>query len=255
MDRAEFISEVTEGIQPPPQYFAKNAAINKLGYKSFEEVMAKGAIGLDPEMFEEVANAEDALILDTRKAGDFQAGHIPNSIFIGIDGSFAPWVGTLIVDIKQPILIVAETGREEEVIKRLARVGYDHALGFLEGGFEAWKKTHKPIETVDYINASELKAKLLEAPLQVIDVRKPSEYEASHYHSALNYPLDYINDQLGNIDRKQTYHLHCRSGYRSMVFISILKARGYKKLVDINGGIAAMAASGIPLIESVCSNS
>ena len=246
MTREAFIREVTAGILPPPQYFSKNALLNKRGPGEFAEVMRSGAVPLDPDAFEAVVNREGALVLDTRHQDIFAEGFIPNSIFIGIKGSFAPWVGTLITDLQQPIVFVAEAGKEAEVVTRLARVGYDNTLGYLAGGIDAWRAAGKELDRIDGIGAEELLNKLNTDPApQVIDARKPTEYEAGHVNKVKSLPLDYLSARMDELDRDQTYYVHCQSGYRSMIFSSILKARGYDKVVDVKGGYKALTAKAI----------
>ncbi|MEM1136488.1 MAG: rhodanese-like domain-containing protein [Bacteroidota bacterium] len=253
MSKATFIEKVLDGLAKPPQYFAKNAILNKEGYDSFDEVMEKGAIPLSVTAFEEVANREGALILDTRPAQVFNKGFIPNSIFIGIDGSFASWVGTLITDIQQPILIVAEPEREKEVVMRLARVGYDNSLGYLKGGFESWKKAGKEIDTIVSISADDLaKQKAKNKEIHIVDVRKPVEYQSEHILDAANHPLDYINEHMDALDKDKTYYMHCAGGYRSMIMASILKARGYDNIFDIAGGFKAITETSIERSNYVC---
>lgn len=253
MPKEEFVEKVLDGLSAPPQYFAKNAKLNKEGYSSFDEVMEKGAVPLSVETFEEIANTQGALILDTRKPQVFNKGFIPNSIFIGIDGSFASWVGTLITDIDQPILIVADEGRAEEVVKRLARVGYDNSLGYLKGGIESWKNAGKEVDSITSISAEELaQRKTTDQDINIVDVRKPSEYQSEHIVDASNVPLDYINEQMDQLDKNTTYHLHCAGGYRSMIMASILKARGYDKLIDVAGGFTAIAQTDIDKTTYVC---
>ncbi|MBT29884.1 MAG: MBL fold metallo-hydrolase [Thalassobius sp.] len=253
MPKDQFIAKVLDGLTKPPQYFAKNAKMNKEGYDSFDDVMKKGAVPLNPEAFEEIANSEGALILDTRPAQVFNKGFIPNSIFIGIDGSFASWVGTLITDIKQPILIVADKGREEEVVMRLSRVGYDNSLGFLEGGIEAWKSAGKEVDSITSISAEELaKRKADDTDINIMDVRKPTEYQSEHVVGAENQPLDYVNEHMQEIDKDKTYYLHCAGGYRSMIMASILKARGYENLIDVIGGFKAISDTSIDKTAYVC---
>lgn len=255
MTREEFIAEVTNGLMPPPQYFAKNAKMNKTGYESIETVMERGVVALNPAEFEAAANETGALILDVRPKEDFVKGFIPNSIFIGLDGSFAPWVGALIVDLKQPILIVAEQGREEETVKRLARVGYDHAIGYLDGGLEAWGAVGKEVDQIKTIDVQAFEQQLQQdASIDILDVRKPGEWESEHIDTAQHFPLDYINDNMGAIDSDQTYYLHCRSGYRSTVAASILKARGFENLINIHGAFDDIAASTIPTTGVACSS-
>ena len=217
MTRDEFISEVTAGLSPPPQYFAKNAAMNKEGYKSIDKVLDRGVIGLDPDQFEEIANQKNALILDVRSTAEFSKEHIPGSIFIGLDGTFAPWVGALIVNIKKAILLVAPKGKEEEAVTRLARVGYDNVFGYLEGGIDAWKNAKRAIGSVNTISAKALASKLEKGDGEVLDVRRPTEFLSQHLSAAKNFPLDFLNKNMGDIDRKHTYYLHCVSGYRSMI--------------------------------------
>ena len=249
MRRDEFITEVTEGLMPPPQYFAKNAALNKYGYESIDEVMKRGAEALDPEAFEMVANANMALILDVRSKEEFVKGFIPNSIFISLDGSFAPWVGALIPDLKQPILIVAPEGREEETVKRLARVGYDQALGYLKGGFSQWVAADKEIDTIETIDVDALVEIGTDPTQNILDVRKPNEYAAGHIAQAENFPLDFINKNMSQVTKDDKYYLHCQSGNRSTIASSILKARGYHNLVNVIGAFADIAASGLPMEE------
>lgn len=253
MTKQEFVAEVTAGLTPPPQYFAKNAMMNKAGYESFDNVLEKGNVALSPERFEELAETEEALMLDTRSEEDFVKSHVPNSIFIGMDGSFAPWVGALITDIKQPIVVIAPEGREEEVVTRLARVGYDNTLGYLEGGVEAWKAAGKETDSSERIDADEL-AKRMENGLDgtVLDVRKPTEYLSQHVVGATNFPLDYINKNMDKMSRSAKYYLHCLGGYRSLIAVSILKARGFHNIVDIRGGWKAIEESNVPKTEHVC---
>ncbi len=253
MTKDEFIKEVTEGLMPPPAYFAKNAKLNKMGYQSIDEVMERGARALSPREFELVANETDALILDVRDKADFVKGFIPNSIFIGLDGSFAPWVGALVPDLLQPILIVAPPGKEEETVKRLARVGYDNALGYLEGGFESWKKEGREIDQITTINVREFEKQYTADPsIEVMDVRKPGEWEAEHVSSSQNIPLDFINDNMSQIKKDKTYYMHCRSGYRSTIAASILKARGYENLVNIHGTFDEIGKTSIPTKDFSC---
>jgi len=212
----------------------------------------RGLQALTPEEFEKVANESSALILDTRSAAEFSNGFIPNSINIGIDGNFAPWVGALIPDIRKPILLVAAPGREEEVVTRLARVGYDQTLGYLKGGFESWAKEGKEIDRIQSISADQL-AELAPQMDEILDVRKTSEYTSEHIVGVENLPLDYINDEIGKLDKDKTYYVHCAGGYRSMIFASILKARGYEKIIDVKGGFKAIKESTkFPISDFVC---
>jgi rhodanese-related sulfurtransferase len=254
MTREEFIKEVTTGLTTPPQYFPLNVMLNKQGYDSIEDVLKRGRHALSPAAFEAAANETGAMILDTREAQTFAKGFIPNSINIGIDGSFAPWVGAMIPDIRQQILIVADPGREEEVVTRLARVGYDYCIGYLEGGFDAWKKAGFETDSIQSISAEELADLVAKnGSVNILDVRKKSEYDSEHMVNAENAPLDYINDSMLMVDKNKKYYVHCAGGYRSMVFASALRARGYDKLVDVKGGFKAMKDSGrFTLTDYVC---
>ncbi len=254
MTKEEFVKEVTKGLLPPPGYFPLNVMLNKQGYESIDDVIKRGNISLSPDAFETAANETGALILDTRDAQTFAKGFIPNSINIGIDGSFAPWVGALIPDIKQEILIVDEPGREEEVITRLARVGYDYTIGYLKGGIEAWKKAGKELDEIKSVSADEL-AEIMrkDKNVNVLDVRKPTEYQSEHIDRAENAPLDFINDSMLKTDKNKTYYVHCAGGYRSMIFVSVLRARGYDKLIDVTGGFKEIKETGkIKVTDYVC---
>lgn len=254
MSKAEFVKEVTSGLMPPPAYFPLNVAMNKQGYDSIDEVVRRGTRALSPKAFDVAANETDALILDTRDPRAFAKGFVPNSINIGIDGGFAPWVGALIPDVKQEILLVTEPGREEEVVTRLARVGYDYCLGFLEGGFAAWETAGMEVDTIQRVSADVLAEVLAKHPdTPVFDVRKQSEYLSEHAQAAENTPLDFINDSMLRIPKDKTAYLHCAGGYRSMIFASILRARGYDNLIDVEGGIKAIKDSGkFQLTDYVC---
>lgn len=240
MSREEFIKEVTTGLLPPPAYFPLNVKMNSGGYESHDDVLTRGAKALSVTDFEQQLNAGEILLLDTRKPQEFAEGFIPGAINIGLDGSFAPWVGTLIPPTGINLLLVADVGREEEAITRLSRVGYDNVTGYLDGGFAAWALAQKPVDKIETIDAEEL-AKLNESePLKIIDVRKTTEFETEHVDSAVNIPLDDINDKFTSIDKKDRAYVHCAGGYRSMIFLSILKARGYNNLTNVNGGYSAM---------------
>ncbi|MCL5129557.1 rhodanese-like domain-containing protein [Algibacter sp. L4_22] len=254
MTRDEFIKEVLDGIAPPPQYFAKNAMMNKSGYDNFETILKKGDTPLSPKVFEAMANNEDALVLDVRNEQDFINGHIPNSISIGIQGGFAPWVGALITDLKQPILLVVPEGKAQETVTRLSRVGYDNTLGYLEGGIESWKAAGKDIETIDSISVDEFSKRFNTQNIQVLDVRKDGEYQSEHLKgdNVKHFALDFINDNMNIIDKNQTYYIHCAGGYRSVIATSILKARGFNNLIDIAGGFGAIKNSNLPTTDFVC---
>jgi glyoxylase-like metal-dependent hydrolase (beta-lactamase superfamily II)/rhodanese-related sulfurtransferase len=253
MTKEKFVAEVTAGLTPPPQYFPKNAMMNKLGYDSFDAVLQQGTHALTPDTFEEVVEQHEALMLDTRTEAEFAKAHIPNSIFIGVDGSFAPWVGALITDIKQPIVLIAPEGREEEVVTRLSRVGYDNTLGYLKGGIGAWVAAGKETDSIQSMPATELATKAAEGlDGTIVDLRKPTEFISQHIIGATNFPLDFINQNMNRLERTQTLYLHCRSGYRSMVAASILKARGFHNIYDIPFGWKAIEESGIPVSDYVC---
>ncbi|MHA7102422.1 MBL fold metallo-hydrolase [Roseivirga pacifica] len=253
MTREEFIKEVTDGLLPPPQYFAQNVAMNKSAETDgVDKILETGNVGLGVETFEAMANHEGALVLDTRNQQEFAKGFVPNSIFIGITGSFAPWVGALITDLQQPIVFLADEGREEEVVTRLSRVGYDNTLGYLKGGIEAWKAAGKEVDTITSVSADTFKTELEAGNANVLDVRKPGEYISEHIEKAKNTPLDFINDEMARIDKGTEYYIHCAGGYRSMIFASILKSRGYDKVIDVAGGFKAIKEAGIPVTDYVC---
>lgn len=251
MTKAEFIKEVTEGIAPPPQYFPKNVMLNKKGYDSLDVVLEQGVTPLSVEEFRHYAS-NGALILDVRSQEEYVKKSIPNSLFIGLDGSFATWVGALIEDLQTPIVFVAPAGREEETVTRLARVGYDNALGYLEGGMEAWESEGAPVQQIDQVTAEDLFNKKTGANEAILDVRKPSEYNAEHVEDAINMPLDFIFNELDKIDNSTTYYIHCKGGYRSLIAQSILRKQGYNNLVDVRGGMDAIAKTEAPLTEYVC---
>jgi len=252
MTEVEFVKEVLEGMPPPPQYFAKNAMLNKTGYDAFETVLKTGNIALDPEEFEALANHEEALVLDVRNEHDFVKSHIPNSIFIGLNGSFAPWVGALITDLKQPIILVVPEGKSKEAVTRLSRVGYDNTLGYLGGGIESWKAAGKEIESVDSISTEEFSKIPSIENLNILDVRKDGEYISSHLENAQHFALDFINNNMNAIAKENTYHIYCAGGYRSVIATSILKARGFKHLVNIEGGFGAIKNTNLPVTNYVC---
>jgi rhodanese-related sulfurtransferase len=227
--------------------------LNKEGYESIDDVLQRGQHAMSPEAFETAANETGALILDTRDPQTFAKGFVPNSINIGVDGSFAPWVGAMIPDIKQEILIVCEAGREEEVITRLSRVGYDHSIGFLQGGFDAWKNSGKEVDHITSIDADELAGIMSKEKINVLDVRKEGEYKSEHIQEAENTPLDFVNDAMAHIDKKKPYYVHCAGGYRSMIFTSILRARGFDNLIDVKGGFKAIKETGkINTTDYIC---
>ncbi|PWA08715.1 MBL fold metallo-hydrolase [Flavobacterium laiguense] len=252
MTEAEFITEVTDGLLPPPAYFGMNVAMNKKGYDSFEHVKDLGMKALTVNEFEALAEETGALILDTRNNGDFCKGFIPQSINIGINGDFAPWVGALIAEVKQPILLVTELGREEETVTRLSRVGFDNQIGHLKGGFETWKNASKEIDTVNRINAEQFNEQVKIGESKIIDIRKATEYSAEHIEEAYSKPLANINDWIKDIDPKEHFFMHCAGGYRSMIAASILQARGFRNFTEIEGGYNAIAKTTIPRTDFIC---
>lgn len=252
MTEAEFVQEVTEGLLPPPAYFGMNVAMNKKGIESFENVFNNGMRAINAAEFEAVAEETGALILDTRDNGDFARGYVPQSINIGINGDFAPWVGALIADVKQPIILVTAPGFEEETVTRLTRVGFDNVIGHLEGGFEAWRKAGFEIDTVHRITAEQFANEVKIGESKIIDVRKESEYEAEHVDEAYSRPLAYINDWVKDINPEEHFYMHCAGGYRSMMAASILQARGYRNFTEIEGGFGAIAKTTVPKTDFVC---
>jgi glyoxylase-like metal-dependent hydrolase (beta-lactamase superfamily II)/rhodanese-related sulfurtransferase len=246
-----FIQAVTDGLLPPPAYFGMNVSMNKQGYVSFDEVIKQGTRALSPYEFENIANVNEALVLDTRTESNFVEGFVPKSIHIGLDGDFAPWVGALIVDVKQPILLVVDTGKEEEAITRLSRVGFDHVLGYLQGGFEAWKLAGKEIDTIHQVSAEQFAKEVVIGVTKVVDVRRESEYEAQHLDAAFSKPLAYINDWSKDIPN-QHFYLYCAGGYRSVIAASILQARGYRNFTEVAGGFNAITLTKLPTSDFVC---
>ena len=249
-NREAFISAVTEGLTPPPAYFPLNVAMNKKGYDSIDSVMQNGLRAMSADEFEQAAEATEALILDTRSAGEFTKGFVPRSINIGLDGQFAPWVGALIADVKQTLLLVTDPGKEEESVIRLARVGFDNVIGHLKGGFATWKASGKEVDQIDRITAEEF-AKRLSGGDTVLDVRREGEFINGHVKDAKNLALDYIAEWWSSIDTNQPFYLHCQGGYRSMIAASILKARGIHNFTEIAGGYKAISESGVPVEKSV----
>jgi glyoxylase-like metal-dependent hydrolase (beta-lactamase superfamily II)/rhodanese-related sulfurtransferase len=250
MTRDEFVKEVTTGLVEPPQYFPKNAMMNKMGYESIDVVRERGVQPLSVRAFKAAWAEEEALVIDTRLQDVFAKGFIPGSIFIGIDDNFAMWVGALVTDLKQPILFVAEPGREDEVVVRLARVGYDNPIGFLEGGFDAWKEAGEEVDILEEVSAEKF-ASVFNNSYNLLDVRKESEYNAEHFIGAVNFPLDFINRNMNQLDRNNKYYLHCAGGYRSVIAASILKARGFDKVVNIQGGYKEMVLTDLKRTEYV----
>lgn len=250
-DKATFVKEVTDGLTPPPGYFAMNVAMNKKGYESFDQVLEQGLNPLSAEDFEAVADETGALILDTRPAAEFHKGFIPQSVNIGVKGDFAPWVGAMIVDVKQPLLLVTDEGSEEEVITRLSRVGFDNVLGYLKGGIPAWQSAGKETDSVDRITPEEFAQRYTE-DAKIIDVRKEGEYAAEHIADAYSRPLAYINTWIKDVDPKEHFFLHCAGGYRSMIAASILQARGYRNFTEVEGGFGKIKLTEVPTTDFVC---
>ena len=252
MTKEEFISELLDGLNAPPGYFPQNVMMNIQGYESFDKVMEKSQKPLSPKAFETVANESEAIVLDVRHQKDFVQGHIPRSIFIGIDGGFAPWVGALIIDVSQPILIVAPQGREEEVITRLSRVGFDNVIGYLDGSFDAWKNEGLEVDTIESIPAETFENLYKKNKDVVYDVRKEGEFTAEHVDGAHFTPLDSLNSYLAEFPEDKTFYVHCAGGYRSVIAASILKSRGIHNLVDVAGGYGAIKKTDIPRTDFIC---
>ncbi|MDA0176352.1 MULTISPECIES: MBL fold metallo-hydrolase [Mesoflavibacter] len=252
MTKEEFIEEVLDGLSDPPGYFPQNVMMNIKGYESFDKVKSKSDNPLSPQEFESAANETEAIVLDVRHQSEFIKGHIPRSIFIGIDGGFAPWVGALIVDVSQPILLVAPEGREEEVVTRLSRVGFDNVIGYLDGSFQSWKNSGKDYDTITSISAEELEQRYPNNKDLIFDVRKDGEFTAEHVLNAHHTPLDTLNSYLKDFPDKETFFVHCAGGYRSVIAASILKSRGIHNLIDVAGGFGAIKKTTIPRTNYVC---
>lgn len=249
MTKKEFIEEVTDGLLPPPKYFPLNVKMNREGYDALDDVIERGTRKLAPKDFEQMVNDTGAVMLDVRHQVDFMDAHIPNSIFIGIDGGFAPWVGALIADVKQPILLIAPEGREEEVITRLSRVGFDNTLGYLEGGIQAWKSAGKETDSMESISAETLQDRM-ENDIPIFDVRKDGEFAAGHIPKATHTSLEFINSHLNAFPKDEPFYVHCAGGYRSVIAASILKSRGIHNAIDVAGGFKAIKEVGIYVVES-----
>jgi hydroxyacylglutathione hydrolase len=250
MTKEEFVKEVLTGLVAPPQYFPKNAVMNKMGYESIDTVRERGVQALSVRAFKAAWAEEEALVIDTREPDDFAAGFIPGAIYFGLDNTFAPWVGTLIADLKKPILFIADEGKEEEVVIRLSRVGYDNTIGFLEGGFAAWQKAGEEVDTIEEVTAAEF-AEQFDDIENALDVRRASEYNAEHIKGLTNFPLDFINAKMNQLDRNKKYYLHCAGGYRSVIAASILKARGFDHVVNVKGGYKALTETNLKRTEYV----
>lgn len=252
MTEAEFVKEVTDGLLPPPGYFGMNVAMNKTGYESIDEVMKRGLTPLSVESFDTLMqDTEDVVFLDTRNSAEFAKCFIPGTISIGLEGQFAPWVGALIPNVNQKIALVTETGKEEETVKRLSRVGYDQVIGYLYGGIEVWKENEMPIDSIERVSAEVFENELKENPI-VFDVRKPGEYQAEHVENVPNLPLDFMNENMAEFPKDKPFILHCAGGYRSIIAASILKSRGYNQIKDVIGGYAAISKTNIKRTNFVC---
>ena len=251
-NKEAFIKAVTDGLLPPPGYFGMNVAMNKRGYESFESVLNHGMKALSPDVFEAAAENTGALILDTREAADFYKGFIPQSINIGLNGDFAPWVGALIVDVKQPLLLVTDEGKDEEAVTRLSRVGFDNVLGHLKGGFDSWLASGREADGVDRISPEQFAKEVKIGEDKIIDIRTETEYTAEHMEEAYNRPLANINEWLKDINPEEHFYIHCASGYRSMIAASILQARGYRNFTEIEGGYKAISGTDLPKSDYVC---
>ena len=251
-NKEAFIAAVTDGLLPPPGYFGMNVAMNKFGYDSFENVLNNGMRALTVEEFEVAAEETGAVILDTRTNGDFAKGFVPQSINIGIKGDFAPWVGAMIIDVKQPILLVTNEGEEEEVVTRLSRVGFDNVLGHLKGGYQAWLASGKETDKVNRITAETFAQQVKIGESKIVDVRKESEYAAEHVDEAYSMPLADINEWIKDVKPEEHFFMHCAGGYRSMIAASILQARGYRNFTEVEGGFAAISKTNVPKSDFVC---
>ena len=252
MTKAEFIAELLDGLGAPPAYFPQNVVMNIKGYDSLDAVMDKSLKALSPEAFETLANSTDAIMLDVRHESDFVKAHIPGSIFIGIQGNFAPWVGALLMNVAQPILLIVPEGREQEAITRLSRVGFDHVLGYLNGGIAAWQQAGFETDSVESVSAEAFAKSMAKEKKIVVDARKPGEYEAEHVENAINIPLDTVNSHLNEVPKNETFFLHCLGGYRSVIMASILKARGTHNLINVEKGMNGIRNTGIPLTAFSC---
>jgi rhodanese-related sulfurtransferase len=254
MTREEFVEAVTEGLVAPPQYFPKNAVMNKMGYESIDHILEQGLVGLTVDEFEKYAKEKDVLVIDTRPTDILPLGFVPGSVFVGIDDNFAPWIGALIEDLQTPIIFVADEDREEEVVTRLARVGYDNPQGYLSGGFDAWKAAGKHFDTLDEVTAEEFARRYnngYSPEITLLDVRKESEYNSEHVEGATNFPLDFINQQMDELDPKGTYFIHCQGGYRSLIAATMLRKAGFYQLVNIKGGYKALKETDLPKTQYV----
>ena len=254
MTKEEFISELLNGLGLPPAYFPQNVMMNIKGYQSLDDIIKKSAVALSPEQFEAVVNQEDVVVLDVRHENEFITEHIPNSIFIGIQGNFAPWVGSLLKDVNQKIVLITPEGKVEETITRLSRVGFDHVLGYLNGGISAWKQAGLETENIASITPDEFYQQLSKDSI-IVDARKPSEFEAEHIENAINIPLDTINEDYYKIPKQSNFYIHCAGGYRSVIMASILKSRGIHNLINVEKGINGIKQTPVKITEFNCTSS
>jgi glyoxylase-like metal-dependent hydrolase (beta-lactamase superfamily II)/rhodanese-related sulfurtransferase len=252
MTKEAFIQEVTAGLLPPPFYFPENVAMNKKGVSSLEGVVQHSLKPLSVEAFTVLMEDESVLLLDVRGPQVFCKGFVPGSVNIGLKGDFAPWVGTLITDMKQRIALVTEPGQEEEAITRLARVGYDGVVGYLEGGFEAWDKSGNEIDQIESISAEVFAELASDKKVNTIDVRKPTEFQAEHLEIGISAPLHELNSHMSAFKTGENNYIHCAGGYRSMIAASILKSRGIHNVIDIAGGYNAISKTALPKTNFVC---
>ena len=251
MTLEEFTKELLDGLGLPPAYFPQNVMMNIEGYESLDSILTKSKKPLTPKEFEMLANQTDAVILDVRHEDDYVKSHIPNSIFIGIQGNFAPWVGSLIMNVKQPIMLVTPEGREEETITRLSRVGFDNVLGYLKGGMNEWQNAGFEIDTITSISPEKFATEYNDKSI-VVDARKPSEFEAEHVEKAINIPLDTVNANFASIPKNENFYLHCAGGYRSVIMASILKSRGFHNFINVEKGISGIRNTDVKLTHFVC---
>ena len=251
MTKEEFTKELLDGLGLPPAYFPQNVMMNIKGYDSLDSIIDKSNIGLSPREFEAVANQGDVVVLDVRHENDFVKAHIPNSIFIGIQGNFAPWVGSMLRDVNQKLLLVIPEGREEETITRLSRVGFDHVLGYLKDGIDAWEKAGFETSSIHSISPQEFSDKLNSKSI-VVDSRKPGEYEAEHVDNALNIPLDTLNENFQSVPKGEDFFLHCAGGYRSVIMASILKSRGIHNLINVEKGMSGIKQTNVSCTKFEC---
>jgi glyoxylase-like metal-dependent hydrolase (beta-lactamase superfamily II)/rhodanese-related sulfurtransferase len=251
MTKEEFTKELLDGLGLPPAYFPQNVLLNIKGYESLDSVIAKSNIALTAAEFEAVANQGDVLVLDVRHENDFVKAHIPNSIFIGIQGNFAPWVGSLLRDVNQKLLLVIPEGREEETITRLSRVGFDHVLGYLKGGITTWQQAGFETDSIVSISPEEF-ASQIDTNSLIIDARKPGEFEAEHVENAINLPLDFVNENFQSVPKDKAFFLHCAGGYRSVIMASILKSRGIHHIINVEKGMNGIKQTNVPCTNFVC---